>query len=275
MSEIEDPTHSRLLGQLVALSRAHLLYFRVNVGLAIRRELADVDASLLAFTQANAERLSEIGLDYRELRRAVVAHDVMAALPTELADRLQVSHLPEWARLPGPTERKMIASALVDNAWTVRELRDAVTQVLRGEWPDADPSEDGLQPAPPAPTAKRVVTGVVARAAREGPREPDRAAGGQAEAGVRHDRSTSQRRARVARRRDGRRDRRGLTASGSDPCPTSEHAQHAWVARARHRSAGASAVLCLLSVCGEPGRGPWPINQLRRPLGPESRRLAT
>jgi hypothetical protein len=161
MSEIEDPTHSRLLGQLVALSRAHLLYFRVNVGLAIRRELADVDASLLAFTQANAERLSEIGLDYRELRRAVVAHDVMAALPTELADRLQVSHLPELARLPGPTERKMIASALVDNAWTVRELRDAVTQVLRGEWPDADPSEDGLQPAPPAPTAKRVVTGHV------------------------------------------------------------------------------------------------------------------
>ena len=108
-----------------------------------------------------AARLSEIGHDYRELRRAVGAHDVMAGLPTELADRLQVSHLPEWARLPGPTERKMIASALVDNAWTVRELRDAVTQVLRGEWPDADPSEDGLQPAPPAPTAKRVVTGHV------------------------------------------------------------------------------------------------------------------
>jgi hypothetical protein len=48
---------------------------------------------------------------------------------------------------------------------------------------------------------------------------------------VRHDRSTSQRRARVARRRDGRRDRRGLTASGSDPCPTSEHAQHGPTAR--------------------------------------------
>jgi hypothetical protein len=47
---------------------------------------------------------------------------------------------------------------------------------------------------------------------------------------VRHDRSTSQRRARVARRRGGRRDRRGLTAFGSDRCPTSEHAQHARVA---------------------------------------------
>ncbi len=29
------------------------------------------------------------------------------------------------------------------------------------QWLDADPSEDGLQPAPPAPTAKRVVTGHV------------------------------------------------------------------------------------------------------------------
>jgi hypothetical protein len=62
---------------------------------------------------------------------------------------------------------------------------------------------------------------LAAGSAREGPREPDRAAGGQAEAGVRHDRSTSQGHARVDDATVG-----GTAPSGSDHCPTSEHAQH-------------------------------------------------
>jgi hypothetical protein len=153
--------HERLVGRLAELSRAHLLSFRLHVGRAIRDELGDAERALAGFVSAHGDRLAEIGLNLREIRRAVATFDVLTSLPHETASRLEVSHVPELARLPGASERRLIASALLQEGWTVRQLRDAVTQVLRGAWPDMDPEAAGLQPAPPEPAPKRVVAGHV------------------------------------------------------------------------------------------------------------------
>ena len=177
-----------LISRLDALSRHHLLYFRIEVGRALLEELfgGDVGAlrdlsptkesSLRAFARAHRDRLADLGLNEALLRQSIDAHLVVAHLPAEVVRHLLFSHVVYLSQVPDLPTRGLLAQAAVDNSWSGPELRDAVQRARAGLWIDAKPDEPGLQPSggddlpppppgkplPPARVVTRVEKGVVA-----------------------------------------------------------------------------------------------------------------
>lgn len=161
-----NPAHDALLADLDALSRKHLLFFRIEAGrtvarhlyggdpVVMREALAHRDGALRAFAQARAEELKDRGLSEQLLRHALAAWDVVTALPGPIVDQLQYTHVVELSRLEDVQAREHLALATVNNRWSSDQLIEAIRAVGRGQWIDADPSVAGMQPpTPPAPPA--------------------------------------------------------------------------------------------------------------------------
>lgn len=162
MSNAVTPDFEPLVLGLEALSRAHLLYFRIQTGRLVattlyggdiatmRAALTARDGLLRAFASANAERLDDIGLTENLLRQSLAAWAVVQLLPAPVVDRLGFSHVVELAGVGDDETRRLLAEAAAENRWSRRQLHDAVLSVRAGGWPDAAPDQPGLQPeAPP------------------------------------------------------------------------------------------------------------------------------
>ena len=165
-----------VLDQLEQLTRDHQTFFRLQVGgLMLDSFFGGDPAAYLSrdptkaskyvdFVRACRERLDDLGLGDTVLRRCVVTRIVYDSLPADLAARLRFSHLVELAKVDDGATRSLLATASVDNQWSVDQLRDAVLAARAGRWIDGKPDDPGLQPppAPPEPVKKpqagRVVT---------------------------------------------------------------------------------------------------------------------
>lgn len=163
------PDFDGLVQALEALVTHHFVYFRVQTGRLIATQLfgGDVatmheqlhrrDGVLAAFIAQKGERLDDLGLTERTLRESLHCWSVVQSLDGPVAERLRYSHLVELIRAPDDGTRKLLAQATLDNAWSRRQLRDAVDEVIAGEWPDTQPDKPGLQPGPPRPPEARVL----------------------------------------------------------------------------------------------------------------------
>ena len=166
--------HDALLADLDALSRKHLLFFRIEAGRTVARHLyggdptvmrdalARRDGALRAFATARAQELKDRGLSEALLRQSLAAWEVVTALPGPIVEQLQYTHVVELSRLGDPQTREHLALATVNNAWSSDKLLDAIRAVARGEWIDGDPAAAGLQPAPPAAPDARPLDRTVA-----------------------------------------------------------------------------------------------------------------
>jgi len=155
------------LAALAALSRDHLLYFRLEVGRLLLDTFFGGDAaayrstdrtkahSFAQFATQCAGDLAEIGLHEQVLRQCIVARIVVASLPAPAAEQLGFSRLVELTRVADAATRSVLAQAAIENAWSSRQLKDAAAAVRAGRWLDADPALPGLQPpAAPEQTAQ-------------------------------------------------------------------------------------------------------------------------
>lgn len=174
------PDFDALVADLAKLSRNHLLYFRIEVGRRLSQAFyngdpevyrsADrrKDVNFRAFVTAKAAELTDLGLSEQLLRQSLRAFFVVKDLPRALVAQLVYSHVVQLTAVEDDATRALLAKAAVDNRWTGRALQKAIEAVHQGRWPDADPSQPGLQaeelPAPevepeaPPPQPGRVVT---------------------------------------------------------------------------------------------------------------------
>ncbi len=171
----ENQDFSLLVRRLEALSRAHFLAYRLEVGRLILESFFDGRAEAYSsrdnqksarFTQFLTEQhdaLRDLGLGEQVLRQCITTRVAAAALPPALLERLLFSHLVELSRLTDDDQRRSLAGLTVEQGWSSRQLRGAVQATVAGRPLDADPDQPGLQPPEPieesAPLpAGRVVT---------------------------------------------------------------------------------------------------------------------
>ncbi len=162
------------LERLNALSRNHLLYFRLEVGRLLLEDFFEGDPaayhsqdsqkklSFAHFLESCGDYLADIGLGAQVLRQCIQAQIAVRSLPAGTVERLLFSHIVELARVEDEATRSILAQAAVENRWTGLQLRDAVLSTKAGKWIDGDPAP-GLQPVAPEETEKtpqlgRVVT---------------------------------------------------------------------------------------------------------------------
>jgi len=151
-----------LLQRLETLSRAHLLFYRLEVGRLILEEIFDGqpeaylsrdNRKATRFSQFLAEQgeaLRELGLGEQVLRQCVTTRIAAASLPPSLLERLLFSHLVELSRMPDHEKRRFLATLTIEQGWTSRQLRDAVQATAAGLPLDAAPELPGIQPPAPA-----------------------------------------------------------------------------------------------------------------------------
>ncbi|HNC94858.1 MAG TPA: hypothetical protein PKW90_01975 [Myxococcota bacterium] len=168
------PDHQATLARLHALSRNHLLFFRLEVGRLLLQDYfggdpaayhsqdPDKTQSFVGFLESCGEQLKEIGLGETVLRSCILAQAAVAALPPGTVERLLFSHIVELARVHDGATRSLLAQATIENQWSSRQLRDAAQAARAGLWIDGDPAP-GLQPVAPeegekAPQLGRVVS---------------------------------------------------------------------------------------------------------------------
>lgn len=161
MNDLTAPDFDELLLGLEKLSRNHLLFFRIEAGKLIVRTLWGGDRARMRvaltvrdgvyqrFVVERAEALEGLGLNPTFLRQCLHAWAVVDALPKDIAQKLQFSHVVELTRVEDEQTRDHLARATVQNDWSTRALRDAVKAVEDQRWIDGDPVTPGLQP--PAP----------------------------------------------------------------------------------------------------------------------------
>ncbi len=154
------PDHNATLGRLHALSRNHLLFFRLEVGRLLLQDYFGGDPaayhsqdpnkiqSFNGFLQNCSEQLREIGLGESVLRSCIHAHVAVAALPPGTVERLLFSHIVELARVEDGATRGLLAQATIKNHWSSRQLRDAAHAARAGLWIDAE-TTPVTPPAPP------------------------------------------------------------------------------------------------------------------------------
>ena len=164
-----------VFAQLDALTRTHLVRYRVEIGRLLVASFfgGDVanyrdtdrtkETSLTRFAEAWREPLADLGLSETVLRQSILAYDVVQHLPAEDVERLLLSHYVALARLGDVETRRAVATLAADSGWTVAQTRDAVARVLAGQWVDADLDTPGLQPAPPDAEARPPQVGRVIR----------------------------------------------------------------------------------------------------------------
>ena len=162
------------LERLSALSRNHLLFFRLQVGRLLLEDFFEDDPavyhsqdsqkklSFVHFLASCGDYLADIGLGPQVLRQCIQAQIAVGSLPPGTVERLLFSHVVELARVDDEATRSVLAQAAVENRWSSRQLHDAVLSAKAGQWIDGDPAA-GLQPAAPeeaekTPQLGRVVT---------------------------------------------------------------------------------------------------------------------
>lgn len=170
-------TFEDILDVLERLARDHALAFRIEVGRVLLNAFFDgdghaygsrnpnKDARFAHFFEKCRDDLRKIGIGKSTARNCIKARLVYDALPAELQAALFFSQVVELTRVTDPTARLELAVAAVQGDWSVRQLSDAVSQVLAGGDVDGDPSTPGVQPYPddavvegPKPQAGRLVT---------------------------------------------------------------------------------------------------------------------
>jgi hypothetical protein len=156
-----------LLQRLETLSRAHLLFYRLEVGRLILEEIFDGEPEAYLsrdnrkatrFTQFLAEQgeaLRELGLGEQVLRQCVTTRIAAASLPPALLERLLFSHLVELSRMADHEKRRFLATLTIEQGWTSRQLRGAVQATAAGLPLDIIPEQPGIQPPQPEPEQRR------------------------------------------------------------------------------------------------------------------------
>ena len=141
------------LDNLQALSRNHILFFRLEVGRLILQDFFGGDGAIYhsrdpyklqsfrSFIQQCEPQLAELGFSEVGLRQSVLAHLAVAPLPPGTVEKLLFSHVLELARIPDPDTRGILALETIEKNWTKMELRAAADAAL-GE-------EATSTPAPP------------------------------------------------------------------------------------------------------------------------------
>ena len=145
MSSLVIPQQfSDVLNQLTALSRNHLLYFRLQVGRHLLDTFFAGDPAAYTSTAKNKEHtfstflttcaaeLAEIGLQDRVLRQCISAHLVVLALPAATVQQLGFSQVVELSRVRDVPARLTLAEAAVANHWTSRQIKDAAEAKAAG-----------------------------------------------------------------------------------------------------------------------------------------------
>jgi hypothetical protein len=148
------------LDRLQALSRSHILYFRLEVGRLILQDFFGGDAAIYhsrdphklqsfrAFIEQCGPQLAELGFSEVGLRQSVLAHLAVAPLPPGTVEKLLFAHVLELARIPDPDTRGILALEAVEKNWTKMELRAATDAALGAE----------AAPPPAPPQLGRVVS---------------------------------------------------------------------------------------------------------------------
>ena len=152
---VEDFTPT--LNGLLALTQAHLLSFRLQVGTLLLTDLFAGDPAaykdrdptkpqrFAAFLRQHGAQLSEWGLGEGVLRQSITVAIAADGLPAALLQRLNLSQMVSLARVDDRPTRLLLAQAAADNAWTAREVAGAAQAAREGRWIDADPNTPGLQ----------------------------------------------------------------------------------------------------------------------------------
>jgi hypothetical protein len=142
--------HQPVLTALYQLGRAHLLVHDLAVGKLLLQEFFSGDAlayqnhsatkvaSFRRFAVDCRDELQLLGHSEDRLQKCVRAHIVFESLPPPVKERLQISHLLELGRCRDSTTRARLAIAATQSAWSVQQLRSAVSQAKDGQW---DPTE--------------------------------------------------------------------------------------------------------------------------------------
>lgn len=158
-----DPTsliqseYQDVVRELDALTRQHLIPHRLEVGGVILRRFFGGKPALYHdrdpgkeskfghFLDQHAEDLAQSGLGETVLRQCVrvrICHDL---LPPAVRDRLGWSVLVNLSTLLDPTERARLATAAVNERWTVARCKEVIRQAKQGRVWDTDPEAAGLQ----------------------------------------------------------------------------------------------------------------------------------
>jgi len=152
-----------VLARIAALSRDHLLAYRLDLGQLLldtfyggsawsyRDQSPAKAASFAAFVATCAEPLADFGLSGSSLRNAINCRIAWDGLPGQVRESLAYTQVVEIARVGDPTVRAQLAKATVDGRWHIKQLKAAVGQVKAGTWRDTDAAEPGVQPPPPDP----------------------------------------------------------------------------------------------------------------------------
>ena len=161
--EAVDPkvVYAEILQQLTLLSRDMLLAFRLQVGKlmldrfydgdvhAYRTHWAAKESSFAAFIRTCPSELADLGLAGQVVRQCINARITYDTLPAQVRDGLLFSHVVELARLDDPTARARLAMDTTLQKWSVDQLKDAIGQLMLGNYYDTDASQAGTQPPPP------------------------------------------------------------------------------------------------------------------------------
>ena len=167
--EAVDPkvVYAEILQQLTLLSRDMLLAFRLQVGKlmldrfydgdvhAYRTHWAAKESSFAAFIRACPSELVDLGLGGQVVRQCINARITYDTLPPQVRDGLLFSHVVELARLDDPTARARLAMDTTLQHWSVDQLKDAIGQLMLGNYYDTDGSQAGTQQPPPRPEEQR------------------------------------------------------------------------------------------------------------------------
>ncbi|MFZ4580262.1 MAG: hypothetical protein ACOYOB_17910 [Myxococcota bacterium] len=181
-----NESFSEILGELRALSRDHLLFYRLEVGRLLLDHFFEGSAAdyrdnshtkvnrFTTFATTCADNLRVFGLGERTLRDCILARIVFDTLPGPVRDSLGFSHVVELTRVSDPTMRARLAHAIVDQGWTVQVLQQAIDAAKTGDWYDTDPATPGTQAPPlPGPKVKRLPPGRLLARARKWVAETD------------------------------------------------------------------------------------------------------
>jgi hypothetical protein len=159
--------YADVLQELTLLSRDMLLAFRLQVGKlmldrfydgdvhAYRTHWASKESSFAAFLRACPSELADLGLGGQVIRQCVNARITYDTLPPAVRDGLLFSHVVELARLGDPTARARLAMDTTLQKWSVDQLKDAIAQLMLGNYYDTDATQAGTQPPPAKPEEQK------------------------------------------------------------------------------------------------------------------------